>query len=59
VNEIIINEEVDEKIANDGSDVVRNGKQGVGAVNVTCRTNTNHTFTRFHRTLEERVRCLL
>jgi len=37
VNEVIINEDVDENIANDGSGVVRNGKQGVGAVNVTSR----------------------
>ncbi len=34
-------------------------KQGVGVVNVTSRDEHEPHIERFHRTLEERVRCLL
>ena len=59
MNKVVINEGVDENIANDGPGVVRNGKQGAGAVNVTSRDEHEQHVERFNQTLEERVRCLL
>ena len=37
----------------------RNNKHVVGAVNVTSRDEHETHIERFHRTLQERVRCLL
>ena len=53
VNEVLVDEDVDEQNG------ARNSKHVVGAVNVTSRDEHEPHIERFHRTLEERVRCLL
>ena len=53
VNEVLVDEDVNEQNG------ARNNKHVVGAVNVTSRDEHEPHIERFHRTLEERVRCLL
>ena len=50
---MLVDEDADEQ------NCARNSKHVVGAVNVTSRDEHEPHVERFHRTLEERVRCLL